>query len=226
MAIREFLSYREVCDQLADVEAVRQAILFQRLPAYIELHDCSCTVRSRTVEFPEDGSNPFADWFSCSFGDDPPDAIADGPLAGWFQREYMLRGWFHVDPDSATAIARMEHGDAARVTVLGDRGGGASTAFHPDEHFELADLWFRAADVVNLGANSGSVADRKSLEPRERTTLLCIIGALAAHTKLDLSQPMKAGNAIAAMMPDVNLSGRTIGEHLKAVRGAMDSRKG
>ena len=66
----------------------------------------------------------------------------------------------------------------------------------------------------------------KPLERRERATLLCIIGALAANAKLDLSQPMKAGEAIVDMMPDVNLSPRTIGEHLKAVRNAMDSRKG
>lgn len=66
----------------------------------------------------------------------------------------------------------------------------------------------------------------KPLDTRERASLLCIIGALAEHAKLDLSQPMKAGDAIAAMMPDVKLSGRTIGEHLKAVREAMDSRKG
>lgn len=63
-------------------------------------------------------------------------------------------------------------------------------------------------------------------DSRVRKTLLCIIGALAEHAKLDLSHPMKAGDAIAAMMPDVKLTGRAIGEHLKDVADAMDSRKG
>ncbi len=67
----------------------------------------------------------------------------------------------------------------------------------------------------------------KPLDARERTTLLTIIGALAAAANLDLSQHNKAGDTVAAMLDaqGVKLSGRTIGEHLKAVREAMDSRK-
>jgi hypothetical protein len=69
--------------------------------------------------------------------------------------------------------------------------------------------------------------DERPLDRRTRASLLCIIGALAEQANLDLSQPMKAGDAIEKMLPgDVRLSGRTIGEHLKAVRVAMDSRKG
>jgi hypothetical protein len=86
----------------------------------------------------------------------------------------------------------------------------------------LSDAVDRFANLSPEPAKAGA-AD--PLDSRERTTLLCIIGALAAHAQLDLSQPLKTGNAIAAMMPDVKLSGRTIGEHLKAVREAMDSRK-
>jgi hypothetical protein len=67
----------------------------------------------------------------------------------------------------------------------------------------------------------------KPLDTRERTTLLTIIGALAGVANLDLSQHNKAGDTVAAMLAveGVKLSGRTIGEHLKAVREAMDSRK-
>lgn len=67
----------------------------------------------------------------------------------------------------------------------------------------------------------------KKLDTRERTTLLTIIGALADAARLDLNQHNKAGDAVAAMLrsKEVTLSGRTIGEHLKAVREAMDSRK-
>ncbi|MDC8637046.1 hypothetical protein [Xanthomonas hortorum] len=68
-----------------------------------------------------------------------------------------------------------------------------------------------------------AIAD-KPLDERERVTLLCIIGALAKEAAVDLSQPIKAGEAVAAMVPKLSLTGRTIGEHLKKVSAAMDSR--
>ncbi|KAB0537916.1 MULTISPECIES: hypothetical protein [Xanthomonas] len=64
----------------------------------------------------------------------------------------------------------------------------------------------------------------KPLDERERTTLLCVIGALARHANLDLSQHMKAGDTIAAIVPELQLTGRTIGEHLKKVGEAMEKR--
>ncbi|GEM_PF-3768658 len=97
------------------------------------------------------------------------------------------------------------------------------TIGHTDAFFFLAnpDAWPNKSGTTPERAHDTD----KPLDGRERATLLCIIGALAQNAKLDLSQPMKAGEAIAAMMPDVKLSSRTIGEHLKAVREAMDSRK-
>lgn len=96
----------------------------------------------------------------------------------------------------------------------------------------IADVHVPTKRVVELEAQlatsgkAATVKDRdRPLDPRERTTLLCIIGALAGHAKLDLSKPTKAGDAIAAMMPGLKLAGRTIGEHFKEVREAMDSRK-
>jgi hypothetical protein len=66
------------------------------------------------------------------------------------------------------------------------------------------------------------------LDSRQRTTLLTIIGALASAANLDLSQPYKAGGAVAVMLDrqGVKLAGRTIGDHLRAVHEAMDRRKG
>jgi len=229
MTIREFFKYHEACGQLNDAEAIRQSIICKALPAYVELHDSSCTVHSRKGAFPAEGSNSFANWFSATFDDEPQAVVAgDGPLAGWFRREYILQGWFRVDPQSAINIARMEDGMVDRVRVIGEFGDGRSATFNPEEYVRLANLWFRVADIERVVAEpQPSVSDSdKSMDPRERITLLCIIGALAKNAQLDLSQPIKTGEAIAAMMPDVKLSGRTIGEHLKAVREAMDSRKG
>lgn len=84
----------------------------------------------------------------------------------------------------------------------------------------------RTVHLLQFIANTTneSPASPKPLDERERTTLLCIIGALARQQKLDISQPMKAGDAIAAMAPELDLSGRTIGEKLKVVDDAMERR--
>lgn len=69
---------------------------------------------------------------------------------------------------------------------------------------------------------------RKSEEPlatRARRTLLCIIGGLASGHKFDLSEPYKASEIIAKMMPEVVISPRTIGDYLKQVPEAMNSRR-
>jgi hypothetical protein len=73
--------------------------------------------------------------------------------------------------------------------------------------------------LANATKNNGS-----GLDARERATLLCIIGVLAKEARVDLSQPMKAGEAIAAMIPSIKINPRTIGEHLSRVDAAMDSR--
>lgn len=65
----------------------------------------------------------------------------------------------------------------------------------------------------------------KPMDTREKTTLLCIIGALAKEARLDISEPYKAGEVIAKLLLDTKLSSRTIGDHLKGVSEAMDSRK-
>lgn len=66
----------------------------------------------------------------------------------------------------------------------------------------------------------------KQLDERERSSLLCIIGALAKMAQVDLSQPYKAAEQVAAALNQaaVPLAPRTIGTHLKAVSGALDKR--
>lgn len=117
--------------------------------------------------------------------------------------------------------------DETAVKIVGHRYIRCTLQDVPGMYANPQNGYLVSADAVAafLDLLAPRVAD-KPLDARERTTLLCIIGALAEHAKLDLAQPMKAGEAVAAMMPDVKLSGRTIGEHLKAVREAMDSRKG
>ncbi|GEM_PF-2330594 len=97
---------------------------------------------------------------------------------------------------------------------------------------ELLDVYIRSADIHTFTsklASSGLEENRektgKPLDARERNYLLCIIGALARNAKLDLSKPMKAGEAIARMVPEIDLKARTVGEHLKRVPGALESRR-
>jgi hypothetical protein len=56
----------------------------------------------------------------------------------------------------------------------------------------------------------------KPLGKRERDTLLRIIGVLAKQAKLDLTEPYKAGEVIAAMLDaaGINLGAQTIANHL------------
>ena len=88
-----------------------------------------------------------------------------------------------------------------------------------------APVIVRVANLLSFIARaSGASGTEKPLDERERTTLLCIIGALAREAGIDLSQPMKAGDAVVAIAPELKLSGRTIGEKLKQVTEAMDRR--
>jgi hypothetical protein len=64
------------------------------------------------------------------------------------------------------------------------------------------------------------------LDSRERATLLIIIGALARHARIDLTEPTKAAGIIAveARTLGVRLGARTIQTHLKRVADAIAQR--
>ncbi|WP_149365833.1 hypothetical protein [Rhodanobacter sp. T12-5] len=132
----------------------------------------------------------------------------------------------YVDDEAEIALSALSriNDDRARLAA-------------PDEHAKIVK---RAAGmdpnhVVELLLENERLRARErdrerpdmSLDSRQRTTLLVIIGALADAANLELSQHNKAGETVAAMLDSkgVKVSGRTIGEHLKAVREAMDSRK-
>lgn len=82
------------------------------------------------------------------------------------------------------------------------------------------DQWPAPGDTPEAGGD-------KPLRERERATLLCIIGALADLAKVDLSQHHKAGGQVEAMLSvkGIELSARTIGDHLRAAREAIERRR-
>jgi len=110
---------------------------------------------------------------------------------------------------------------------------GEARPFLKNSYFPAGSLPQNAPLVIRSTAlndfvarASGPTPASNKLDARERKTLLCIIGALAKEAKLDLSEPYKAAEAVAKMLPgDVKLKPRSIGDHLKEVPEALESRR-
>jgi hypothetical protein len=234
---REFHTFDEALSFLGiDAETMRQILIRGGIPAYFELRADIYFYQTKGKPI-QSGATEFSRWIMRT-GDD-----------GENYATYNLSGWFRLMPQCVIDAAwhnRLEMGhevwpsdfetiesednfpgvlDCFRRAVVPELGSPAN------KPVPLQELWFRGGDLATLKAtkfNSSSLIDKakKPLDERERTTLLCIIGALARQQQLDLSQPFKAGQAVAAMLPgDVKLSARTIGEHLKAVEDAMSRRQ-
>jgi hypothetical protein len=144
---------------------------------------------------------------------------------------YWLTGWFQLDQEASMRLFSGRTVSSLIATSFKD--GEAFGMFHSLEieqvHPEHAR--FLVADIAQIqeltSARNSVLKVERSLDLRERTTLLTIIGALADEAKLDLSHPHTAGQALEKILDakGVKISARTIGEHLKAVHEAMDSRK-
>lgn len=157
-------------------------------------------------------------------------SYVDGPEVS----KTCLNGTYVVSPDGESYARLLEH-FKENPYVKDGKDRAKYPHDDPRSYYPRGGLPADAPIVVRpaaLTAFLASIADEggntsnaeKPLGERERGTLLCIIGALAKHAGLDLSQPMKAGDTVATMAPELSLSGRTIGEHLKKVGPAMESR--
>lgn len=157
---------------------------------------------------------------------------------------FVLNGYFRISHDDVKKAARKpgypisyaapfswwshdllpqtDSGDIFHWFFLLERNNYCSPPAIQEFRFHIADL--QALKARQLNPNRKAEIDER-MDPRERISLLCIIGALASEQKLDLSHPYKAAESIAAMIPDMELKARTIGDHLKAVQEAMDSRR-
>ncbi len=112
----------------------------------------------------------------------------------------------------------------ADIQALADKLNGKPTFEGQQE--ELTALRERVEELEKENAElKAQPSTPKPLDPRTEATLLCIIGALADEAEMDLTKPMRTGDLIANLIPDITITGRTIGEHLKDVKGAMDSRR-
>jgi hypothetical protein len=147
----------------------------------------------------------------------------------WIAEEATATGWPITNLVAVAPVRDTEGGEFPKgyFVLVSDRGS-ESLPIPKD----AKDFLFFARDIERLVTLSETPLESKreeepELEARTRTSLLCIIGALADAAKLDLGQHYKAAQAIASMLDAkaVKLSTRTISEHLKAVPEAMESRK-
>lgn len=163
------------------------------------------------------------------------------------KQEFAGRGWSkwlltHPSPSVPTSdVAQRRRAEsgveaeiASRRMALEALPASELRQRYQDEHMrELeAELDDARKEVKQLkqenerlrAMESARVAD-EPLATRERRTLLCIIGGLANGHALDLSKPYKANGLVAKMMPGIAVTERTIGDYLKQVPEAMDSRR-
>jgi len=174
---RKFYSYDEAAEILGDREIVRQAMLVDELPAFIELHERQINVHARAGKFPPDGANGNARWCNETFPfDDPPKGA----------QVYSLNGWFRLGQMAVEAFARANV-NSGHWSIIADTDGGGTISFYLDINFREMLIWLRADDVERLAApalppTNGS--NDKPLDARERTTLLRVIRALDAMAEL------------------------------------------
>lgn len=157
----------------------------------------------------------------------------DDPTEIRHRQRYYIRGWVELDSNDAAVVLTRGKTDLDRsfiyvVDVSGDAICCLSLRVQPEKEWandngEGGGYWrdvpitLTPSDLF-MPAADHNVSAEKSLDPRERASLLSIIRALAKEANYDLSQPYKAGDALAAALKrdfDINLSGRGIGEHLK-----------
>lgn len=242
MLKREFISYSEAKGNFADEESLRQILLAGELRTYIEINGGVACESFSAGEFEENARNRRASWKRrIRFIEEEGELVEEGA-------SYTLSGWFLLDSNDVDAIVRSgklrsfeKDGLRRRLFFamvapalddasesLSDIGISLSFSVELDSSPELSQLWLRADDVAELANQSSAleVSEGKPLDPRERTTLLVIIGALAEAAKLDLSEPYKAGDIVATMLlaKKVTIGARAIGDKLKEVPMAMESR--
>ena len=139
----------------------------------------------------------------------------------------MPDGIFEIGEDTARFLEMPEHKkfklfDALKINDL----GWWNVEFESPVAISRTDIVMMREEVERIQEPT-STHRNKPLGAKERGSLLTIIGALAEAANIDLSKPHKAGQTLEAMLSQkgVKLGARTIGDHLKDVRNAMDSRK-
>lgn len=158
----------------------------------------------------------------------PTDTLLDtADVGNWAEARGLDCGdWFgeYCDNEEKIATHALESADEYRARLES-----------PDAHEQAMR---RAAEIDQdvivqvLRENeqlraAARVRNAKPLDARERTTLLCIIGALTDVAKVKLSEPYAAAKPIAdaLSLKGVRIQPRRIGDHLKRVQAAIDSRK-
>lgn len=142
--------------------------------------------------------------------------------------QYSLDGWFKLSALDSVALAHGRTVKDPHVASFDERGSELGFFFGLKREVTPSEVRVRRADLDALMASlEERTQSPRLLDARERTTLLAIIGGLARVAGMDLAQPYKAAAQVEAALraEGVAVSARAIGDHLKAVRNALDSRK-
>jgi len=200
----------------SDDEALRQAIIFRGLCAFIEVNGTG----EATLEdpfFPKNGSTLYSSWYTRHSG------IAD------------LSGWFYV---SAKDAARWMHSRIPIPTAPGVWTRAAGQDFIGDFTLTKAHagpLWFLTSDLEELTAplqllpaevNTQStsvekVDEEKPITTKERNNLLRVVAALAKQAGINIGEGKGAATAIEAAVASAGFDGpkeKTIRDILKKAR--------
>lgn len=162
-------------------------------------------------------------------------------FAGYSSARWLLTHWppagqTQVAPQGKGAQSGMEAEIASRRMALEALPDGELRQRYQNERVrtleaELDGARKKIAQLKQanacLRAKESTRAIDEPLATRTRRTLLCIIGALASTQKLDLAEPYKAGVVLETALAElgVKVGHRSIGDHLKQVPEAMDSRR-
>ena len=200
MGIRDFVTWHEAA-KLIDDESLRQLILRESLPAFVEMDSDSGFAYAAPAdggEYPSSGRTALATWQAQDFDIVPPgyDWTFDDDKA------YSLRGWFLLSHTTSESVFRRIPATAFRYVRPAEDGENPGISYEklPGRGFRLFGddygyqaLWFRQVDLDRLRARDIATdalpapvleAD-KPLEARERASLLRIIRALVVMAKAD-----------------------------------------
>ncbi len=227
--LREWLTLEEAASELStalseDVDAsdVLRLVLDGHLKLSIYL-PAKTTTRCRKLG--EDASD--APWTRRTI-----DGIWDVPIFGrgksQIEHDYQWERAGLLVPKDAPAGALVEQDDLV-CQVLPDSGESGLSS-RPESEFPQGSVLGVRRPALDefirqhapVPAPTSDPLD-KPLRQRERTTLLTIIAALAKEAKVDVSQPVKSGQIISALITAIGyeVAPNTVAGHLRTLRKTL-----
>lgn len=193
-----------------DVESLRQAIIFKKLPVLIEHNGGAWTWE---VDETTSGAGEWGRWL-LSRGFSPNKDTPDGDGV-----PCTLYDWLYVSDSFALRVLAGEQvPDMTSIVWLSEN-------MEPWEAFTIhgrdwgtEDLWFLNSDLAEFSGDGQQVPEPKSLGTRERNNLLRAIAGLAAHAGIDLRGDKAVAPIVAAGKPFSGPDDKTVRKWIAQIR--------